>query len=141
LSTPSSSPRGAIPTHSGSWGILKEAAPYPTAPNHRGASFCTYPRERAIIGQDQASALTVVPEGPCQRLRGLMPHKYTGVQRCNQTKVEPQPACIMGYPTTTAGVTLPSCIPSCINTLPTLGNGFCLPTFAKVSIQVVYQVE
>ena len=26
-----------------------------------------------------------------------MPHKYTGVQRCNQTKVEPQPACI--YPT------------------------------------------
>jgi hypothetical protein len=64
-------------------GDLKEADPYP--PKHRGASFYTYHRETAIIGQDQGSALAVVPGGPCQRLRGLPPHKYIGVQRCNQT--------------------------------------------------------
>jgi hypothetical protein len=55
-------------------GVLKEAVPSP--PNHRGDrdGFLTCPRQVTIAGQDWASALAVVPEGPCQRLRGLMPH-------------------------------------------------------------------
>ena len=41
----------------------KEAAPSP--PNHGGDEFLTCPRQAAIVGQDWASALAVVSEGPC----------------------------------------------------------------------------
>ena len=79
LSTPSSSPRGATPTHGGSWGSARRP------PLHLQL---VEPRSRRVSHLPQAgnycwtglgtpgSALAVVPEGPCQRLRGLPPHKY-----------------------------------------------------------------
>jgi hypothetical protein len=91
LSTPSSSPRGATPLHGGSWGISRR--PLPNLQTTEAPGFSLIPDRQPLLDKIGDLRLGGYPGGPCPTRMNV---EHTGFQHCNQTEVEPEPACI--YP-------------------------------------------